>query len=127
MRAEVRFSQRYLHYLKILFIGVFGFLTYLLLIELAPEAPKYSYEDKVQHVLAFGGVALVGMLAFPTRRCWLVMALVLYGGLMECMQYLLTTTRHASVLDWLADAVGVALAYGLAYLLEGWRKGRVNG
>lgn len=112
----MKYFARSLFFLKIVFIVLCAYLTYLLLIELAPEPMKYEYQDKIQHVVAFCGVAMFGLLGFPSMRWWIVAGMAGYGALMEVMQKLLTTTRHASITDWFADVAGILLAWVLVWL-----------
>jgi len=47
---------------------------------------------------------------------------VFYGGLMEILQLLLTDTRSASILDFLADSAGVILSVLLCFWLKPVRR-----
>jgi VanZ family protein len=52
---------------------------------------------------------------YSVRRLrFLVVALLVYGILLEFMQATFFEGRHADFLDWLADSIGVCLGY-LAY------------
>ena len=53
-----------------------------------------------------------GLLAFAKHGKTLVVGLICYGGLMEVLQSLLTTTRHGEWLDWLTDGVGILVGVG---------------
>lgn len=67
--------------------------------------------DKYAHVLLFGGLAVLWWRVVPGRS-WLVgVAVALYGGLLELLQGL-TVYRACDVVDFLADALGAALALG---------------
>ncbi len=78
------------------------------------KIPKtFDFYDKAQHVSVFVSLALTGLLAFPKHVKSIVFWLICYGGLMEVMQSLLTTTRHGEWLDWLTDGVGVAIGCGV--------------
>ncbi|BEV08659.1 MULTISPECIES: hypothetical protein [unclassified Methylophilus] len=105
---------------KIIFIACLALLTYLLLIEMAPAEQRFPYLDKIQHIVAFGGVTFWAGLAYPARQQWLMLGLLIYGGLMEVLQGLLTVTRQPSVYDWLADSVGILLAWGVVILCLRW-------
>ncbi len=64
--------------------------------------------DKVSHVLAFAGLALLSDFSFPARRFGTkVIGLLAFGLLIEVVQYFLPY-RESSVFDWLADAIGIA-------------------
>ena len=80
-----------------------------------------NFWDKAQHALAFGGLTLLGLLAWPQRpdRWRLLVGLVIYGGAIEVAQHL-TGWRHGDWADWVADAVGVALVAVLALARRRW-------
>lgn len=80
----------------------------------------FGLNDKAAHALAFGGLLAVSFLAFPRmRRNDLAIAALVLGAAVEVAQ--LFGHRSASVLDWLADAAGVAVIYG-ASMIETVRK-----
>ncbi|MGI9216689.1 MAG: VanZ family protein [Hydrogenophaga sp.] len=68
----------------------------------------FSLWDKAQHAIGFGGLTLLGLLAFPNRRMLLPLLLLAHGGLIEVAQAA-TGWRHGEWLDLLADAVGIAV------------------
>ncbi len=100
---------------------VFGFglvLATVLLLMPSYAVPKaFDFYDKAQHGLMFSTLTMAGLLAYPKRVKTTVWGLVCYGGLMEVLQSLLTTTRHGEWFDWLADSVGIIVGLG-AYLLS---------
>lgn len=85
--------------------------------------------DKLNHVLAFAGPALAGLLARrrPGRRsaALLLALLLLWGGVLELAQSLLPP-RTGDPADLVADAVGLALG-ALAYRVAGpWLRSTVR-
>ncbi len=70
-----------------------------------PSAPPGV--DKVVHLLLFLALALAGRWA-GIRPVPLAVLLVAYGGVSEVVQAVSDLQRSGSVVDWLADAVGVA-------------------
>lgn len=74
--------------------------------------------DKLNHVAAFAALGLVAWQAFPGRLGWVVFGLLGYGIGLEFAQAL-TPSRTASVLDLVADGVGLLVALvviqGLAF------------
>ncbi len=80
-----------------------------------PRAP--AGVDTVVHVALFLALALAGRWA-GIRPVPLATALVAYGGVSEVVQAVSDLQRSGSVLDWVADAAGVALG------LAGWAAGR---
>lgn len=110
---------------KLVFLVCFALLTYLLLMEMAPSNNGSVYKDKLQHIAAFGGVAFWGLLAFQRYPKMVMLGLAVFGALMEILQGVLTTTRQASTYDWLADLVGILLAWIVVVLWQrGWNKRR---
>lgn len=110
---------------KLIFILCLAILTYLLLMEMAPANEVIIYKDKLQHIVAFGGVTFWGLLAFQHHAKTVMLVLAVYGALMEVLQGLLTITRQPSGYDWLADMVGILLAWGIVVLwLRWWNKRR---
>jgi VanZ family protein len=116
--------MRYHTISRLIFISCFALLTYLLLMEMAPTNDGSIYKDKIQHVIAFGGVTFWGLLAFQHFPKTTLLGLTAFGALMEVLQGILTTTRQPSVYDWLADVVGILLAWGIAMMWLRWWQGR---
>ena len=80
--------------------------------------------DKIQHVIAFATLGLLGARAYRDLS-WLRMlvGLSLFGGLIELVQAIPSLNRDSDPIDWLADTV----AASAALLLAGWwrtRRGR---
>ena len=90
--------------------------------EMPPSNDGSLYKDKIQHIIAFGGVTFWGLMA--SRKHWLsiVIGLTVFGALMEVLQGILTTTRQPSIYDWFADLVGIVLAWIVVLLLQRWWK-----
>ncbi len=72
----------------------------------------FSLWDKAQHALGFGGLTLLGLLAYPHQRVRLPLLLLAHGGLIEVAQAA-TGWRYGEWMDLLADAVGIAAVTGL--------------
>jgi VanZ family protein len=53
-----------------------------------------------------------------------MLGLTVFGALMEVLQGVLTTTRQPSVFDWVADVVGILLAWGVVITWQRWWNGR---
>lgn len=86
--------------------------------------PDFEAADKVWHALAFGGLAGLGCraLKYAGRAPLLAardsaLAAIALGGLLELLQSF-TTYRSADALDFLADSLGVAVAYAVLRALE---------
>lgn len=104
----------------LVFIVCFAILTYLLLMEMPPAKDNSIYKDKLQHIAAFGGLTVWGILAFRKYYVAILLGLTLFGALMEVLQGALTTTRQPSIYDWYADIVGIVLAWLVVMLLQRW-------
>ena len=72
----------------------------------------FSLWDKAQHALGFGGLTLLGLLAYPHQRAQLPLLLLAHGGLIEVAQAA-TGWRYGEWMDLLADAVGIAVVTSL--------------
>lgn len=79
------------------------------------DAPPLGDWDKLAHGSAYLGFALIALVASRNRREHLVLCLVilLYGGLLECLQGLLPP-RTPSLFDMLANTLGVGAGLWLA-------------
>ena len=78
---------------------------------LAPET-LFLHSDKIAHLLYFGLLWLLARRA-GWRAAWpLAVGLLGYGVFIEVAQALTPTDRSASLSDVVADAAGVALAWG---------------
>jgi VanZ family protein len=97
-------------------IAVFGLaVAVILYLTLAPSEDVPGSEalwDKASHAIAFGGLAVIGLL-MSTHRRWLVVLAVLGLGVgIEFAQALMPFGRDGDWRDALADGVGVLI--GLA-------------
>jgi len=81
--------------------------------------PQFELADKVWHLIAFGGLAGLlsralahfGRQSLQAAREAALLA-VLLGGLIEILQSF-TLYRSADLADFVADSIGVALAYAV--------------
>jgi glycopeptide antibiotics resistance protein len=73
-----------------------------------------SYQDKIEHCLAFLALTLLGLAGWRGRTVQIAGGLVLYGAVIELTQHWLTIHRVGDPLDVLANSVGVALGTGIA-------------
>lgn len=76
-----------------------------------------SLWDKAQHAGGFAVLTLLGLWAYPQRAIKLLAAMLALGAGIEVAQAA-TGWRYGDVLDWVADAVGVAAAYTVWRLLQ---------
>lgn len=85
-------------------------------------APQMAIEggDKVNHLLAFGSMAVAGRMGWGPNRAVLIgvaLGLLAYGGFIELVQSQIPD-RDAAWDDVLADALGIAGGLLLAALLR---------
>ena len=81
---------------------------------------RFGLTDKEAHAIAFGGLLAVSFLAFPTmRRNDLTIAALVLGAAIEVAQAI--AHRDGNVTDWLADAAGILIVYGVS-MIETVRK-----
>ncbi len=86
------------------------------------EFPEFlSISDKVIHVFVFFGFAVLMDLATERHPFWLWkgLPLLVYGAGIEILQYF-SPDRSFSVLDWLADFLGIFLYFLLKIGLLWW-------
>jgi hypothetical protein len=85
-----------------------------------PYLPPLAFDvwDKAQHALAFAGLAGLGLWAYPGRALVVLLGLLAHGAAIEGAQWA-SGWRYGDWQDWLADALGVAVAWGVWRL---WRR-----
>jgi len=99
-----------------------------------PAAGAFPGVDKVEHGAAYFATSLSFFLAAVWRpgrgrgplhawRWWLVVAVILAGGLVEIGQSAFTAWRKADFWDWLSEYIAVLLAAGIVGALEGRASG----
>lgn len=86
----------------------------LALVPVGTPLPSTGW-DKTNHALAFCAMAVLGRWAYPRAMAALLWGLFAYGGLIELLQSF-TPDRSCEWGDWLADCVGLALAWGALWL-----------
>jgi VanZ family protein len=85
-----------------------------------PGAPS----DKVQHVIAFVTLGLLGASAYPaTSLVQLALRLSVFGALIELVQAIPALHRDSSVLDWIADTVACS---AVLVAINWWRSRRAG-
>jgi len=92
--------------------------AYVVAIMPAADAPKIAQSDKVEHMIAFVTLALLGKLAYPrvaTMKLGLLLAGL--GALIEFTQMIPALHRDGNVADWVADCAAIVVGLGVALLL----------
>jgi VanZ family protein len=79
---------------------------------------SFDFWDKAQHALAYAALCVLALLAYPQATYRVVSGLLAYGAVIELLQAA-SGWRHGSILDELANALGVVAGFLLVF---GWRK-----
>jgi VanZ family protein len=103
---------------KILFIAISVtlFIGYLCLKKMEPLPIQLPHSDKMYHVVAYFLLGFTWLLSFPKSsqkkklKYAIVILCIIYGIVIEVLQGTLTTYRAASLLDIIANTVGVIAA-----------------
>lgn len=79
-----------------------------------PPTPKITNFDKFEHTVAFAGLAFWFASLYQIRRHWRIAGLLaLLGAGIEIGQGF-TGYREASLMDFVADSIGIVIGIGLA-------------
>lgn len=121
--------QRLLQRRKIWQTILFSLLIFILFLATSPDPYPVpaSDSDKVNHVLAFACLGVLACWSYPASRSTLLAGLLLAYGLgIELVQALLPH-RDFSLLDLVADALGIGLGLILGIAMHpnrGFRRSR---
>ena len=86
-----------------------------------PPAIPGNPNDKLQHIAAFGTLALLGSLAYPlTSLVILCLRLSLFGAFIEVVQAIPFLHRDSDIMDWFADTAAIIPVL----LTVSWRRKR---
>ena len=72
----------------------------------------FDWWDKAQHVFAFSCLSALGIFAYRKYVGMVVIGLLLYGGLIEVLQWLMGW-RFGEISDWIADGIGILIGSNL--------------
>ncbi len=104
---------------RMAFIGACAGVLFLAL-KPQPVQAVFTNADKVYHLLAFGVLSGLSLLAWPcVSPLWSVLLLSVLGGGIELIQSL-EPTREAQLSDLLADLCGIVLGLALAFFPRRW-------
>jgi VanZ family protein len=82
------------------------------------EAPKIAQSDKVEHMIAFFTLSLLGKLAYPRMATFsLGLLLMGFGALIEFTQMIPALHRDGNIADWIADCAAILVGLTVASLL----------
>jgi len=102
-------------------VAIFAFVMAVL-----PHPPRLPGEpsDKIQHVVAFATLTLLGSFAYTaTGPRKLLARLSLFGAVIEIVQMIPALHRDADVMDWAADTIAVLAVLALLRFIRGRAKG----
>ena len=96
-------------------------LIFAFVMAVVPHPPRLPGDpgDKIQHIVAFATLSLLGHFAFrevPALR--LVVGLALFGALIEMVQTIPALNRDGDIVDWIADTLAVIAVLGLLRLVR---------
>lgn len=98
------------------------FALVMALIPHPPDIPG-NPSDKIQHIVAFATLSLVGSIAYSRAKLLsLLVALSLFGAFIEVAQAIPALHRDSDPLDWAADT----LACAVVLLLVAWSRRRAR-
>jgi len=98
-------------------LSVLVVLTLLLMPLNDNPNPGIQHLDKIVHALIFMGLAVLALRAWPAYWRFSFIGLLVLAALTEVLQGL-TGWRTASVADFVADALGLVLAYGFQHIVR---------
>ena len=82
-----------------------------------PKLPGHP-SDKLQHIVAFLVLAVLGRLAYPQlKKRELLFGLMAFGALIEMVQAIPSLHRDSDPFDWLADT---AAAFTVFLIISIW-------
>ena len=89
---------------------VFGFLCLIPMVYLS--SGLFDWWDKAQHALVFFCLSGLGILAYQKVAVKVAIGLLLYGALIEVLQWL-TGWRSGELSDLVADGMGILIGFTL--------------
>ena len=95
--------------------------TFAFVMAVLPHPPEVPGEpnDKVQHIIAFATLAILGSFAYPrTTLLRLLVRLSLFGAFIEVVQAIPVLHRDSDFWDWVADTAAVVVVLALVW----WRR-----
>ena len=72
----------------------------------ADDMVRTTLGGHVEHAIAYAGTAFLLRLGYPVPKLvWVILGLVLYAGILECLQNF-SPGRHPAFEDWLSSSFG---------------------
>ena len=100
----------------ILFWLAIAFAFVMAVLPHPPEMPM-SPTDKVQHIVAFAVLTVLGFAAYRAPLN-LFCGLAAFGALIEAVQAIPALHRSSDLVDWMADVAAVAITLGITLTLR---------
>jgi VanZ family protein len=103
---------------RFLMVSFYAACALVGVLSLLPRAtlPSLSIGDKVEHVIAYAMLALLGCTLFERRRAAVILGLAAYGAVLELLQFL-APGRSPEIADGVADLIGACVGCGAAIAL----------
>ena len=93
-------------------------ILFVLCVLPSEDLPDPGTGDRFEHTAAWFVLTITGYALAPRRRVAIPAFALAYGAVVEALQGLVPTGRHSDLRDFLADAIGVALAVGLFLIVR---------
>lgn len=101
---------------RLLFLAA---LVFAFVMAVLPHPPRLAGDpdDKIQHIIAFATLGLLGHFAFRELQALrLVTGLSLFGAVIEIVQTIPALNRDGDIIDWAADTLTVIFVLALLRL-----------
>lgn len=106
---------------KIVFLSFICVVVGITVLSLIPPISKISLNksDKIGHFIAYSVLTVNGLMIqkYQTKKYWMLIAFIAYGGLMEFIQGYVPG-REVSIWDVAANTSGVLIGFTLIQLIE---------
>lgn len=94
-------------------------VVYMLAITPLSIDASFGAGDKINHILAFIALTILGRGAYPEQPRWkLAVGLALFGAVIEVTQGIPLLRRDPDIADWIADNAAVGFGLLLSLPLE---------
>ena len=95
---------------RIAFWLALAFAVTMAVLPKPPHFPLDRFSDKVEHIAAFGMLAVLGQIGFPATPRWRIAErLSFVGAMIELVQSIPALHRDCDIKDWIADTAVVVI------------------
>ena len=110
--------------IRLLFWAAAAFAFVMAVLPHPPEFPGEP-DDKIQHIIAFATLGLLGALGYRRTKAWrLLIGLSVFGAVIEVAQAIPVLHRDSDVLDWVADTIAAGVVLYAVVLARRLRRAR---